>query len=233
MEDVNNLPLSAYLPKKIDGYEVTDDMRSVVDMIELQFKRAGFGRSMAVAAVVNSWVESRWDPGATFYGPKYKKTGKKTEDSVGLFMLNSMGGLGTGMPKGPEYPYGDSRFSPVMNINRVIQAVKDTTRMSIAYYLYWYDPVSLTAEFARHIEKPKDIDKAVKERSEAVARVFPFGYEGPLESERDEPGSFKFYNPDLLRNTLIWGGTIVLGVSMVHWALKERAKQQALLGSVE
>jgi hypothetical protein len=161
----------------------------MVDLIEKEFKAAGYDRPIIVGAVTNSYVESRkWDPLAHTWGPEYKKKKKKTEDSAGLFQLNRMGGHGEGMPTGPQYPVGpsskqgDSRYDPVLNIRRILEVMRQSTDFSIAQYNFGHDAVRMAGEFCKIIEKPKDKELKAKEREDLVAKLFPQGWEGPLES---------------------------------------------------
>jgi hypothetical protein len=133
----------------------------MVDLIEREFNAAGYDRPIIVAAVTNSYVESRkWDPLEHTWGPEYKRTGKKTEDSAGLFQLNRMGGHGEGMPMGTQYPVGpsskkgDSRYDPVLNIRRILEVMRRSTDFSIAQYNFGHDAVKMAGEFCKIIEKP-------------------------------------------------------------------------------
>jgi hypothetical protein len=181
---MSDLPLSAYL-----GVKTNARQRKMVDLIEREFKAAGYDRPITVAAVTNSYVESRkWDPLEHTWGPEYKRTGKKTEDSAGLFQLNRMGGHGEGMPMGNQYPVGpsskkgDSRYDPVLNIRRILEVMRRSTDFSIAQYNFGHDAVKMAGEFCKIIEKPANKELKAKEREDLVAKLFPQGWEGPLES---------------------------------------------------
>ena len=166
-----NLPLSQYV-----GLSLTADQLKMVDLIADEFEKANLSRYWAAAAVANALKESVLDPTRVFYGAKYSKTKKKTEDSVGLFMLNSMGrGLGTGMPKGSQYPDGDSRKDPTLNIQRVIREIKNLKAARTAFTAAGEDVPELAALFAQYIEKPYDIELAKIERKEIAAAMFPKG----------------------------------------------------------
>jgi hypothetical protein len=166
-----NLPLSHYV-----GLTLTEDQLKMVDLIESEFVKANLSRYWAAAAVTNALKESVLNPTKVFYGQNYSKTKKKTEDSVGLFMLNSMGrGLGTGMPKGSQYPDGDSRKDPTLNIQRVIREIKNLKAARTAFTAAGEDIPELAALFAQYIEKPDDIEKSKAERKEIAAAMFPKG----------------------------------------------------------
>lgn len=220
-----DLPVSAYLPATINKYEVTPAKRAMADLIEKEFTAAGYDRPMVAAAIVNSWAESRLDPSLQFFGPKYAKTKKKTEDSVGLFMLNTMGGHGVGMPKGAEYPKGDSRFDPVLNIRRILEVMLRSRKFSIGAYVYNEDPVGLTGEFCKYIELPEDPEKKAQDRMALFSKVFPFGSSGPLESERDslvvpEPESTGM---SLASRLILWGLGLSFGGLIVTAMLRQHA----------
>lgn len=183
-----DFPLTAYI-----GFKTTAEQRRMVDLIEREFTAAGYDRPIVVAAVVNSYVESRgWKPLEHTFGKKYKKTGKKTEDSAGLFQLNRMGGHGEGMPMGSQYPVGpsskkgDSRYDPALNIRRILEVMRGSRAFSQSQYNYGHDAVKMTGEFCRIIELPEDPEAKAAARMDMVAKVFPFGWEGAPESPRDD-----------------------------------------------
>ena len=166
-----NLPLSQYV-----GLVLTADQLKMVDLIESEFVKANLSRYWAAAAVANALKESVLDPTRVFYGSKYSKTKKKTEDSAGLFMLNKMSkGLGTGMPTGSQYPKGDSRLDPTLNVQRIIREIKNLKAARTAFTAAGEDIPELAALFAQYIEKPKDIELAKAERKEIAAAMFPKG----------------------------------------------------------
>jgi hypothetical protein len=152
---------------------------SMVNLIETEFSKGGLSRALTAAAIVNAYKESKFDPYAKFYGKNYEKTGVKTEDSVGLFMLNNMNdGLGTGMPVGPEYPSNDSRKNPTLNTQRIIRKIKNTKAAREEFAKYEKDLPGLTASFTKWIEVPGELAKAMAERKALAKKLFPNGIEG-------------------------------------------------------
>jgi hypothetical protein len=167
-------PLVNYVDLPLTGLQVM-----MVNLVDMEFAKAGLSRSLAAAAIVNSYKESRFEPFKTFYGPEYDKTGIKTEDSVGLFQLNSMNdGLGTGMPKGPQYPQNDSRKNPILNTQRVIRKIKNTKAARDEFAALDNDLPKLTAAFTKWIEVPANLSLAMKEREKLASEIFPNGITG-------------------------------------------------------
>lgn len=208
-------PLSAYI-----GFKTTPEQRRMVDMIEREFTAAGYDRPIVVAAVVNSYVESiGWNPLEHTWGPKYKETGKKTEDSGGLFQLNRMGGHGEGMPMGPQYPVGpsskqgDSRYDPVLNTRRILEVMRRSTPFSISQASFGHDAVKMAGEFCRIIEKPANKDEKAKEREDLVAKIFPTGWEGAPESPRDELAPM-VVNGEIVTEMPFWRRLALWGIGL-------------------
>ena len=78
-------------------------------IIEREFYWAGLPAGLTAAALANAWHESRLNERA------FK--GTEGEESAGLFQLNAVRGLGTGMTL-------EERFDPVINTQRVIKEIK-------------------------------------------------------------------------------------------------------------
>jgi len=89
--------------------ELTPAQLQNARIIESQFYWAGLPAGLAAAAIANAWHESRLNERA------FKGTGG--EESAGLFQLNAVRGLGTGMTL-------EERFDPVINTQRVIKEIK-------------------------------------------------------------------------------------------------------------
>jgi hypothetical protein len=179
--------------------DLTPQQREMIDLIEREFVNAGLSRYWAAGAVANAMKESKFDPNKTFYGKDYKKTGIKTENSVGLFMLNSMGsGLGTGMPQGPQYPDGDSRKDPVLNTKRIIRAIKNLKKAREEFDSHGKDIAEIAASFTKWIENPKDLKKEQDERKVIARAMFPNGIEGliPMSGALAPPGSLPLSQPE-------------------------------------
>lgn len=224
---MTNYKLSKYI-----GIDLTADQIAMVDLIESEFSKAGLSRYLAAGAVANAMKESTLDPNEYFYGKDYAKTGVKTEDSLGLFMLNSMKrGLGSDMPKGAQYPKGDSRYDPTLNTQRVIREIKNLKVARTAFSLADGDIPELAALFAKYIEKPGELDKAMYERRELASSMFPLGIDGlvtptsrvsvttiaPL-LEKDEPA------PSTAETLVKWGIWMGIGGIVLTMALRHRAK---------
>ncbi len=89
--------------------KLRENQKQMARLIEKEFKEAGFPSNLIAAALVNAWAESR-------FNPKAENLTKK-EHSVGLFQLNSMGGLGDGMTV-------EEREDPITNIRKIIKTIK-------------------------------------------------------------------------------------------------------------
>lgn len=218
---MSDFPLSSYL-----GVKASAQQRRMVDLIDSEFKAAGYARPIIVAAVTNSFVESaKWNPLAHTWGPEYKETKKKTEDSAGLFQLNRMGGHGEGMPVGRQYPVGpsskvgDSRYDPVLNIRRILEVMRRSTPFSVSQYNFGHDAVKMAGEFCKIIEKPADKELKAREREDLVAKLFPQGWEGPLESPIETTEiALPAEEEPFLSGKVLWGSVAVCVVGLVYTA---------------
>lgn len=140
-------------------------------LIESEFLAAGFSRTVAAAAIVNAQAESSLNPKAEL------KTAK--EDSVGLFMLNSMGGLGAGMPVGTKYPGGDSRKDPQLNIGRIIGYIRNTRSVREALSAAGTDKEKMMQVWVYQIERPENKAAELVKRLALYRLMFPTGINGP------------------------------------------------------
>jgi hypothetical protein len=185
---------------------LTEVQKAMANLIDMEFANAGLSRALAAAAIVNSYKESGFDTLKVFYGRDYPKTGIKTEDSVGLFQLNSMnGGLGTGMPKGNQYPQGDSRKNPILNVKRVIRKIKNTKAARDEFASLDKDLPKLTASFTKWIEVPANLKLAMAEREELAKKVFPNGIEGTDFPRGDQvPADNPFVNSEMVEAPAKW-----------------------------
>lgn len=86
---------------------LTPTRADIVRIVVREFRAAGLPDSVLAAALVNAWAESKFDP-------RIKSPG--SEDSIGVFQLNSRG-LGAGMS-------ADERRDPTLNTRRIIQEIK-------------------------------------------------------------------------------------------------------------
>lgn len=157
-------PLRFYIGKKL-----LDAQLDMVDMIEQAFTDAGYSRDFTAMAVVNAYAESKLVPTASLKSSK--------ENSAGLFMLNSKGGLGVGMPTGFQYPDGDSRKDPKLNIERILKAISDSpaTKKEIASA---YDWRTIMDVWVHKIERPNGKHFEVVKRLGTADELFPQGISG-------------------------------------------------------
>ena len=157
-------PLRFYIGKKL-----FDAQLDMVDLIENAFVKAGYSRDFAAMAVVNAYAESNLVPTARLKSTK--------EESVGLFMLNSKGGLGVGMPTGMQYPGGDSRKDPQLNTDRILKAITDSpaTKKEAAAA---YDWRTIMDVWVHRIERPNGKHLEVIKRLSKADELFPQGIAG-------------------------------------------------------
>ncbi len=119
-----------------------------------EFLFAGQPLVIALAAVVNSYAESRLDPQAT-YGvtpwtrpPVLPENSGHSEKSSGLFMLNP-DGAGRGMS-------ALQRWDPLTNTRRILSEVEGPAGLSLRQAVKADAPLSqLVALFERDIERPE------------------------------------------------------------------------------
>ena len=159
-------PLRYYLGKKLSEAQL-----DVVDLIERVFTDAGYSRDFSAVAVANAYAESKLVPTAVL------KTSK--EDSAGLFMLNKKGGLGIGMPSGVQYPDGDSRKDPQLNVERILKAVKDSPATQKDIKNSMDDWRNIMDVWVHRIERPNGKHFEVVSRLNIAASLFPQGIAGP------------------------------------------------------
>jgi hypothetical protein len=143
---------------KLPGnHELSPRQKEMVDIIEDEFTNAGYTRPVIIAAVVNAYAESKFDPNAH---------NKVREDSVGLFQLNRNGGAGA---RETVEDLKDPRHNAktILNIEsgplRIIQA-KANSGTSIE---------NLVAEFTITVERPKDKVGDAEERRALYKQMFP------------------------------------------------------------
>ena len=214
-------PLRYYLGKKLSEAQL-----DVVDLIERSFTDAGYSRDFAAMAVANAYAESKLVPTAVL------KTSK--EDSAGLFMLNKKGGLGIGMPVGVQYPDGDSRKDPQLNVERILKAIKESpaTQKDIKNSLN--DWRNIMDVWVHRIERPNGKHFEVVSRLNMAAMLFPQGIVGP---PVDQAGALAWETPDTKQtakdpeqasDTNPWVGRILITCGAligVTWYARWRAKQ--------
>jgi hypothetical protein len=164
-------PLRFYLHPSL-----SEDQLAMVDLIEKQFTEAGFSRDFAAMAVVNAYAESSLNPLA--------ENNRYPDQSAGLFMLNRNGGMGVGMPTGSEYPQGDSRKDPSLNIARVLKEIRNVKAVRDGIAAANSNWRALMKVWVYGIERPAFQAVQTGARLVTAAYLFPYGVNGtPVNTE--------------------------------------------------
>ena len=137
--------------------ELSSSQKEMVDIIEDVFTNAGYTRPVIIAAVVNSYAESKFNPDA------HNTDG---EDSVGLFQLNSRGGAGAGMTV-------EARKDPRTNAQTIIDKEKKWMDKIQALANSGTPIEALVAEFTITVERPGDAAGRAVQRKELYRQMFP------------------------------------------------------------
>jgi len=137
--------------------ELSPRQKEMVDIIEDVFTNAGYTRPVIIAAVVNSYAESKFDPDA------HNTAG---EDSVGLFQLNSDGGAGAGMTVA-------ARKDPRINAQTIIDVEKKWMDKIQAQANSGIPIEELVAEFTITVERPGDAAGDAVKRKALYRQMFP------------------------------------------------------------
>jgi len=137
--------------------ELSSSQKEMVDIIEDEFTKAGYTRPVIIAAVVNSYAESKFDPDA------HNTNG---EDSVGLFQLNSDGGAGAGMTVA-------ARKDPRINAQTIIDVEKKWMDKIQAQANSGIPIEELVAEFTITVERPGDAAGDAAKRKALYRQMFP------------------------------------------------------------
>lgn len=213
-------PLRFYIGKKLLNSQL-----DMVDLIERALTDAGYSRDFVAMGIVNAYAESKFVPTATMKSSK--------EDSAGLFMLNKKGGLGVDMPTGFQYPQGDSRKDPELNVARIIRAISESpaTQKEMAAA---YDWPTIMNVWIHRIERPNGKHFEVVSRLNTAAELFPQGIDGlPVDDAgaRAWEMSGSIIKPSDVKETETtspWAGRLIIfcvaGIA-VTWYARERAKQ--------
>ena len=120
-------------------------------LIAAKFGEAGFGRNQQIAAVANAIAESNLDPNMSL--------NSSVENSVGLFLLNSRGGLGTGFTI-------EQLADPETNIAIILKRAKKVPEFSAANSLE-----DAVAAFVRFIERPANLPEEIARRTKIARTV--------------------------------------------------------------
>jgi len=138
--------------------ELSSRQKEMVDIIEAEFTNAGYTQPVIIAAVVNAYAESKFNPEAV-----NKRNG---EDSVGLFQLNKNGGAGAGMSD-------EERMDPYTNVRTIIRVESDKLG-DIQTKADGGTPIEqLVAEFTKTVERPKDKEGDAEIRKNLYRQMFP------------------------------------------------------------
>lgn len=141
--------------------KIPEDRLDNVDIIEREFKAAGYSTSLSAAAVVNAYAESKLNA----------KASGDSGNSIGLFQLHSKGG-GLGMSV-------EDRQDPVINTRRIIEIITEPKNGNFGKTLREMeaegvtDIAELTAVFCRDIERPKFTTLEMTKRRELAKKLFP------------------------------------------------------------
>jgi hypothetical protein len=130
----------------------------MVDIIEDEFTNAGYTRPVIIAAVVNAYAESGFNPEAD--------NKSKGEDSVGLFQLNKNGGAGRGMTDA-------ARMDPYTNVRTILDRESGPLRVIQANADGGVAVEELVAEFTKTVERPKDKEGDAAKRKALYRQMFP------------------------------------------------------------
>jgi hypothetical protein len=138
---------------------LTGAQKEMADLILREFRSAGFGAAVGMAAVANAYAESGLNPLA--------KSGFVGEDSVGLFQLN-VKGVGAGMSTA-------ERQDPLLNTRKMIDAAKRSSQfMSVAN-----NPSATLADvvtaFCTYVERPANAAAESAKRVGIAQRIFGAG----------------------------------------------------------
>ncbi len=136
--------------------DTSPSQRAAVQIIEDEFRAAGFPLALAAAAAVNAYAESGLDPSA------------KWASMYGLFQLDNKYGLGIGMTPAQLL---DGRT----NTRKIIEAIRGSygRRLLEAVNAGERHPHTLAGLFARIIERPKDVEDKVLHREGLTWVLFP------------------------------------------------------------
>ena len=139
------------------GKDLSPNQKEMVDIIEDEFTNAGYTRPVIIAAVVNSYAESKFNPDA------HNADG---EDSVGLFQLNRNGGAGEGETV-------EALKDPRFNAQTILDIESGPLRVIQAHADGGVAVEELVAEFTKTVERPKDKAGDAAKRKALYRQMFP------------------------------------------------------------
>jgi hypothetical protein len=146
------------------AFSLTAAQREMADLIQREFRGAGFSAGVGMAAVANAYAESRLNPLAATV-PSEKNN---YEDSAGLFQLN-VKGVGHGMTR-------EERLDPVTNTRKMVGYAKRESRFAGVAN----DPDAtlhdLTRAFTVYLERPADAERKGEQRAALASQMFPEAY---------------------------------------------------------
>lgn len=191
---------------------LTPKQLEMAKIISRIFTNAGVPDKIIAAAIVNAYAESRLDPNII----------GDSGHSVGLFQLNDgPRAAGRGMTVA-------ERQDPEVNTRKILKE----------YFDYWpkNDPAGrsddvavLSAVFCKYIERPKDVELRMRERSEMARKLFPKGVSrGDVQAEDLEPA------PGWQATLESWLDTMMQSIGIVpeqaSWSADAAASLQDLEG---
>lgn len=178
------------------AHGLTSSQVAMASLIEQAFLAAGLPMEIAVAAIVNSYAESRLNPDAMM-------TEKDGSRSVGLFQLRDNGGLGTNMSV-------EARRDPATNIATFLAAVQGSAGRQVraAFALGERDVGRLAYLVCVYIERPADpVSKGLERRALAI-RLFPglFTLHRLLSDPHPGDNPLVYYGLAAAVGVVVWGG---------------------------
>jgi len=148
---------------------LSDQQRNMAALILSTFTARGYSPQVAMGAVANAYAESRLDPCAVAGFAPWSGCAHEppagSENSVGLFQLNSAGG-GRGMSV-------TSRKNAASNIARIIEELQDAEREHGAVVTASATAQQAARAFCVYVERPASAARKAQERAGIVAQLFP------------------------------------------------------------
>jgi hypothetical protein len=154
--ELNSL-LDEALTESTSPTNLNEQQKQMGNLIYDRFREAGFSHEQAVAAVANAQAESSLNPNER---NQSRSPSGKEEDSVGLFQMNRMGGLGVN--EKTMQPYSVEQLKdPEFNIQLAIDAAKKSKAFRNASSVE-----EATSAFVRDVERPFDKEGAIRKRTQ-------------------------------------------------------------------
>lgn len=159
-----NSLLDEALTESTSPTNLNEEQKQMGNLIYDRFKEAGFSHEQATAAVANAQGESSLNPNER---NQSRSPSGKEEDSVGLFQMNRIGGLGVN--EKTMQPYSVEQLkNPEFNIQLAIDAAKKSKAFRKASSVE-----EATAAFVRDVERPFDKEGAISKRTQIALAMSP------------------------------------------------------------